>query len=182
MDRDGMLSRKEAAVLATSIQVDLSAYGVVFDVDTFHRAVGVSPSLVGIVAMVKKLIPDQDGKRSSFYSVNDTIDKSIATVDDKEDGLFDMFYMPVRRAFETMFTDRLYSVKDNVQAPTYMSLAPASPRSSISLQSAPRKLLENVAACPECSQCPYCITKPKNDSTVVVQKSCAHGKIISHYH
>lgn len=66
MDRDGMLSRKEAAVLATSIQVGLSAYGIVFDVDTFHRAVGVSPSLVGVVAIVKKLIPDQDGKRSSF--------------------------------------------------------------------------------------------------------------------
>jgi hypothetical protein len=74
--------------------------------------------------------------------------------------------MPVRRAFETMFTDTLYMVKGNDQASKYMSLSPVTKRPSV-------KLLKDVAACLECAECPYCIAKPKNPSGLDVQK-CLH--------
>jgi hypothetical protein len=164
-----MLNRKEAAVLATSIQVGLSAYGIVFDVDKFHRAVGLSPSLISVVAIVKRLLPDQDGRLSSFYStISDTVDESTIDEDDGDAGLFDMFYMPVRRAFETMFTDTLYMVKGDDQASKYMSLSPVTKRPSV-------KLLKDVATCPECLQCPYCIAKPKNTSGLDMQNSLHEG-------
>jgi hypothetical protein len=165
-----MINRKEAAVLATSIQVGLSAYGIVFDVDKFHRAVGLLPSLISVVAIVKRLLPDEDGRLSSFYSISDTIDESIISEDEEKDdaGLFDMFYMPVRRAFETMFTDTLYMVKGKDQASKYMSLSSVSKRTSI-------KLLKDAVVCPECTECTYCIAKPKNTSGLDVQNSLHEG-------
>ena len=160
LDRDGMLNRKEAAVLATSLQVGLGAYGIVFDVNKFHRAIGLSPSLFSAVAIVKRLIPDRDNRLSSFYSaMSDTIaETTTSELEHEEDTLFDMFYIPIRRAFEGSLADTIYTVKNKLQGPKYMSLSPAPRHSFMSLPS--NGMLEEAVSCPECPECPYCIAKP----------------------
>lgn len=184
-DRDGLLNRKEAAVLATSIQVGLAAYGIVFDVDKFHRAIGLSPTLFSAVAIVKRLIPDKDDKLASFYSDVESIAESYRSEvkqEAEQETLFDMFYMPIRRRFEGSLANTLYSVKDNPDGQKYMSL---SPRSSFTAKACMHTLHEGVSPCPECAECPYCIAKSskstdldgKSDKTIASDMDRAHEHI-----
>ena len=181
-DNDGLLNRKEAAVLATSIQVGLAAYGIVFDVDKFHRSIGLSPSLFSAVTIVKRLIPDKDDKVSSFYSdASESISESYNSEVEQE-TLFDMFYMPIRRRFENTFANTLYSVKDDPEGQQYMSL---SPRPSFTGKPCIHATLDGVTACPECAECPYCIAKRsksldldgKPENTIASDMEPAHEHI-----
>lgn len=84
--RDGVLSRHEASVLETRLSISMHLYGIVFDTEKFRRAVGLSPSLPGVMAIVKRLLPDENNRLSSFYSV---VSEEESDIDD----VYDMFQL-----------------------------------------------------------------------------------------
>jgi len=94
MDHDGIISKTEGNILAKRLSLSLNIYGIVFDEQKFHRAIGLSPSLPGVMAIVKRLLPDEHDRLSSFYYVDrDSADE--VGVDEKED-VYDMFYFPLK--------------------------------------------------------------------------------------
>jgi hypothetical protein len=153
-DRDGMLNRRERTALATSLELSLGAYGIVFDVEKFHRAIGLSPSLMNTMTIVKRLIPDKDNRLSSFYSaMSDSISESHTS---EQENLFDLFYIPIRRAFENTSGDDFY-LKDDQHYITLRS--PLTQSTSFSIKPSNCGILKNVKRCPTCPDCPYCIGK-----------------------
>ena len=121
-----MLNKVEAKALEARLKLSLDAYGVVFDTEKFHRAIGLSPSLVNVISVVKRLLPDANNRVSSFYSANSD-DEYDSDEDDDADDEFDMFYIPVER--ETSFlcpsTIRMCQVYQEKMGrrPTLLSLA-----------------------------------------------------------
>jgi hypothetical protein len=106
-DRDGMLNKVEAKALEARLKLSLDAYGVVFDVEKFHRAIGLSPSLCSVIAIVKRLLPDENNRLSSFYSVDSEDDEYDSDDDEDEDDFFDMFYIPVEKETKVLAPDTL---------------------------------------------------------------------------
>eukprot|EP00956_Cyclotella_meneghiniana_P011053 scaffold15468_cov87-Cyclotella_meneghiniana.AAC.4 len=106
-DRDGMLNKVEAKALEARLKLSLDAYGVVFDVEKFHRAIGLSPSLCSVIAIVKRLLPDENNRLSSFYSVDSEDDECDSDDDEDEDDFFDMFYIPVEKETKVLAPDTL---------------------------------------------------------------------------
>ena len=125
LDRDNQLSRKEANILATRLALQLEVYGIVFDADKFHRAVGLSPSLGGALKIVKRLLPDEDGRTSSFYSSGSDSDDEEST----EDDVYDMFYLPVEQQYNKGCADSIRLCKEYVaqrgRRPSLISIAPS---------------------------------------------------------
>jgi len=136
MDRDNALSRKEATILERRLSYNLhDMHGISFDAEKFHRAVGLSPSLFGVMRIVKRLLPDENNRLSSFYDINsdddeDTILTGFEDDDSSEDDVYDMFYVNVEDEFSRGCTDSIQMAKEYVERrggvrPTLMSLSPS---------------------------------------------------------
>ena len=144
IDRDGIISKREADILAHRLQISLDVYGIVFDAEKFHRAVGLSPSICGVLAIVQRLLPDDEGeyRRSTFYSL-DSEDEDYGVDegqddDDDDDDVYDMFYVPVEGEFnrgcaESISMCRQYSEVYG-ERPSLISLAPAQRKSMNALR------------------------------------------------
>lgn len=141
IDRDGIISKREADILAHRLQISLDVYGIVFDAEKFHRAVGLSPSICGVLAIVQRLLPDDEGeyRRSTFYSLDseDFEDYGDEGQDD-DDDVYDMFYVPVEGEFnrgcaESISMCRQYSEVYG-ERPSLISLAPAQRKSMNALR------------------------------------------------
>mmetsp|Transcript_32805 Transcript_32805/g.69864 ORF Transcript_32805/g.69864 Transcript_32805/m.69864 type:complete len:267 (+) Transcript_32805:2-802(+) len=105
LDRDNSLSRREAGILETRLSYSLQIYGIVFDANKFRRAVGLSPSLCGVMTIVKRLLPDEHGRLSSFYDDDDgdeEEEEEYATEGAADDGLYDMFYLTIHGSTTTL--------------------------------------------------------------------------------
>jgi hypothetical protein len=120
-DRDGYINKKEADVLGKRLSISMEVYGIVFDIQKFHRAVGLSPSICGVLTIVRHLLPDENGRQSTFYSMESTfysIDSKVSDADfvragkedakggeekedemEGEDDICGMFYLPVEEDF-----------------------------------------------------------------------------------
>lgn len=127
VDRDCKLNREEAEALKRRLKISLDAYGVVFDVEKFHRAIGLSPSLFNVITIVKRLLPDENNRLSSFYSVVSDDEGDIDDEEEQDDDYFDMFYIPVERETQVLCPDTLIMCEEYSQKmgrrPTLLSLA-----------------------------------------------------------
>ena len=128
IDRDGMLNKVEAKTLESNLKLSLDAYGIVFDTDKFYRAIGLSPSLVNVLTIVKRLLPDETDEFSSFYSIGSDDDEYSESDEDHEDDAYDMFYIPVERESRMLCPDTLRLCNEYFhkkgRRPTLISLAP----------------------------------------------------------
>lgn len=126
LDRDNRLCRKEAELLETRLQFSLNIYGIVFDVEKFRRAVALSPSLMGVVTIVRRLLPDENDRVSSFWDI-DTDEEEDEEESDEEDGVYDMFYVPVEDEFRRGNSDSIRLASEYFERtgerPTLMSLS-----------------------------------------------------------
>lgn len=129
IDRDGMLSKKEANMLAARLSIMAKVYGIVFDADKFHRAVGLSPSLGGVMKIVKRLLPNEDDGDASFNSMESESDDEESVDDD----VYDMFYVPVEANFNKGCAESIRLCKEYVatrgRRPSLMSIAPSARKS-----------------------------------------------------
>ncbi len=73
--------------MALRIRLSLQEYGVDFDSDKFLKAIGSSPSVPGVIAIVQKLLPAE--KRGETNDESDSEDED----DDSEVDVYDMFHM-----------------------------------------------------------------------------------------
>ena len=138
IDRDGIISKSEAKLLEFKITVSLKIYGITFDKEKFQRAIGLSPSLCGVMTIVKRLLPDKNNRLSSFYSVvsdyssSDEEGSSSFGYDEGEDDDYDMFYIDVEEQSNRGDVDTLSICKDYFQKkgrrPKLMSLSPSARR------------------------------------------------------
>ena len=130
IDNDGMISKKEADILETRLLMSMQIYGIVFDTEKFHRAVGLSPSLCGVMTIVKRLLPDEDDKVSTFY---DTVVSDSEDEDDEDDegneDIYDMFYVRTEDQFRKGCAECIQLCKEyrerNGKRPTLMSMSPS---------------------------------------------------------
>lgn len=83
---DQIIDRVEAKLLALKIAVKLESYGITFDEDKFLRAVALHPTLAGVAATVRRLLPPDDGQ------VMDD-DRSVQSIESDKADVYDMFYM-----------------------------------------------------------------------------------------
>lgn len=128
VDRDGLLNKDEAKTLESNLKLSLDAYGIVFDTDKFYRAIGLSPSLVNVLTIVKRLLPNESGGISSFDSVGSDDEEDTDSDEDRKDDTYDMFYIPVEKESRMLCPDTLrlcneYFYKKG-RRPTLISLAP----------------------------------------------------------
>lgn len=129
-DHDGMISKKEADILETRLLMSMQIYGIVFDTVKFHRAVGLSPSLCGVMTIVKRLLPDEDDRVSTFY---DTIASDSEDEDDEEDegeeDIYDMFYVRTEDQFKNGCAECIQLCKEyrarKGERPSLMSMSPS---------------------------------------------------------
>ena len=135
IDHDGMISKKEADFLATRLSFSMEIYGIVFDTEKFYRAVGLSPSLCGVMTIVKHLLPDENDRVSTFYSF-DSEDSEQEEEDD--DDVYDMFYVPVEGEFNKGCADSIRLCKEYMakkgERPTLMSMSPSFSKSTKGLR------------------------------------------------
>jgi len=115
-DRSGVIHKREAEMLAKRLAISLDVYGIVFDTDKFLRVVGLSPSLPGVMRIVKRLLPEDEDARflcerhATFYSLDRTDSEATNFSDDEdhtldcvpegdfsddEDDVLDMFYLRI---------------------------------------------------------------------------------------
>lgn len=131
LNRDGMIDKREATILAKRLSLGLEIYGIVFDTDKFFRAVGLSPSICGVLTIVRRLLPDEDNRLSSFYSAHSDDDEAPVDEYDSEgrdaDDVFDMFYQPVEHRFDKGDAVCIQLCKEYVatkgERPTLISIA-----------------------------------------------------------
>jgi len=125
IDRDGVISKKEGNILAKRLSLSLEIYGIVFDEQKFHRAIGLSPSICGVMTIVKRLLPDEHDRLSSFYSVDSDSDNE----EEEKDDVYDMFYVPVEEQFGRGCADSILLCKEYVaekgEQPKFMSISPS---------------------------------------------------------
>lgn len=135
LNNDGIIDSHEAKILEAKLQIAMEARNIVFDVAKFHRAVGLSPSIIGVMGVVKRLLPNTDsGRRSSFYdkaqsdSENEGDDYSDTESDSDDEDHWDMFYISVeeeaklnRPGFDQMCSR--YETKKK-RRPTLVSISP----------------------------------------------------------
>ena len=128
IDRDGIISKKGADLLATRLAFSLEICGTAFDKEKFHRAVGLSPSLCGVMTIVKHLLPDENDRRSTFCSL-----ESDDSEEEEEDDVCDMFCVPVEEEFNGGCADSIRLCKEHMakkgERPTSMSVSPSFARS-----------------------------------------------------
>jgi len=145
-DRDNIISKKEANILETRLFISLQIYGVLFDAVKFHRAVGLSPSLCGVMTIVKRLLPDENNRLSSFYSVDSDDDDDESEVDEEEDDVYDMYYVPVEEPINRGCTDSIRLCKEYLvrkgEKPKLMSISTA-------LRNSVKGLRSSVMSCDE---------------------------------
>jgi len=84
-NNDMTIDRVEAKLLALKISVKLEVYGIVFDEEKFLHAVSLKPSLHGIISIVKKLLPRENGEGA--------VEEFVCDEDSDDDDIYDMFYM-----------------------------------------------------------------------------------------
>ena len=80
-----VIDRVEAKLLALKIAVKLEAYGITFDEDKFLRAVALHPTLWGVAATVRRLLPPDDGEADDG--------RSVQSIESDRDDVYDMFYL-----------------------------------------------------------------------------------------
>jgi hypothetical protein len=145
-DRDGRINKKEADVLGKRLSISMEVYGIVFDTRKFHRAVGLSPSICGVMSIVRHLLPDENDRPSTFYSEGSIdgevgCDRAGECVDDEEekeeegeekggeDDVYDMFYLPVEEDFHRGDARAIHLCKEyrarNGELPKLISISPA---------------------------------------------------------
>jgi len=135
-DRDNAFSRNEATHLERRLSYHLhDIYGISFDAEKFYRAVGLGPSLYGVMRIVKRLLPDKNNRLSSFYDIDsdddeETILTGFEEDDSSEDDMYDMFYVNVDDEFNKGCTDSIQMAKEYVERrggerPSLMSLTPS---------------------------------------------------------
>lgn len=135
VDRDGKLNKREANILETRLLLSLQAYGIVFDTEKFQRAVGLSPSLCGVMTIVKRLLPDENNQISTFYDKADSAaDNEEEEVEDNDDDdVYDMFYVPTEDQFQKGDAESIQLCKEYLalrgKRPTLQSIAPLSRKS-----------------------------------------------------
>ena len=143
-DRDNIISKKEANILETRLFISLQIYGVLFDAVKFHRAVGLSPSLCGVMTIVKRLLPDENNRLSSFYSVDSDADDESEV--EEEDDVYDMYYVPVEEPINRGCTDSMRLCKEYLvrkgEKPKLMSISTA-------LRNSVKGLRSSVMSCDE---------------------------------
>ena len=133
INRDGIICKKEADILAKRLSMSLEIYGIVFDEQKFHRAVGLSPSLAGVMTIARRLLPDEHDRVSTFYdsAVSDSSeeDDEGAEDSDNDDDVYDMFYVPVEDRLTQGDADAIGLCKEYLakrgEQPTLISVAPA---------------------------------------------------------
>ena len=160
VDRDGYINKKEAAVLGKRLSMSMEVYGIVFDTEKFHRAVGLSPSICGVLTIVRHLLPDENNRVPSFYSIDSTDSdanndrpKEEEEEEEKEeekeerekeedkgkDDLYDMFYMPVEEYCHRGDAQAIHLCKSYCamtgELPKLISIAPSKRRILIGLRS-----------------------------------------------
>lgn len=145
IDRDGVISKREANILAKRLSLSLDIYGIVFDEVKFHRAVGLSPSIAGVMTIVRRLLPDAQDRTSSFYSDHSEEDSDYEDDDDddgaaeQEDDVYDMFYVPVEGRLDRGDADTIFLCREYVarrgERPTLISVAPSRRKSVKGLRS-----------------------------------------------
>jgi hypothetical protein len=123
LNRDGTINKREANILAKRLAISLEIYGIVFDTEKFHRAVGLSPSICGVLTIVRRLLPDEHGEtRASFYDMDDDED------DIDEDDVYDMFYVPVERETLRGCAESIHMAKEYTdihgERPSLISISP----------------------------------------------------------
>ena len=124
LNRDGTINKREANILAKRLAISLEIYGIVFDTEKFHRAVGLSPSICGVLTIVRRLLPDEHGEtRASFYDMDDDEDDI-----DEEDDVYDMFYVPVERETLRDCAESIHMAKEYTdlhgERPSLISISP----------------------------------------------------------
>jgi len=143
IDRNGVIDRKEADILARRLTISLDVYGIVFDEVKFHRAVGLSPSVGGVMAIVRRLLPnddlDDDNGRmmssSSFYSTgsDDDDDEEVDGGEEDHDDMYDMYYIPLEGQFDRGDADSIQLCKEyqarRGEKAKLMSISPSLTRS-----------------------------------------------------
>ncbi|KAL3817294.1 hypothetical protein ACHAXA_003215 [Cyclostephanos tholiformis] len=137
VDRDGYISKRESDVLVKRLLISMEAYGIVFDTQKFHHAVGLNPSIYGVLAIVRRLLPDENNKPSSFYSLDsidsdpehDKVGLEGVWEEEGKDDVYDMFYVPVEEDFHRGNARAIRLCKEfcarNGELPRLISISPA---------------------------------------------------------
>ncbi len=155
IDRDGYISKQEADVLGKRLLISMEANGIVFDIRKFHHAVGLSPSICGVLAIVRHLLPDENDNLASFYSMDDIdsnpeqgglgLEKVVweeerweereereereEQEEEGTDDVYDMFYMPVEEDFHRGNAHAIHLSKEycarNGELPRLVSISSA---------------------------------------------------------
>ena len=130
LDRDGVINKREATILAKRLSLSLEIYGIIFDTEKFHRAVGLSTSLCGVLTIVKRLLPDENDRYSSFYSMHS---EDSLSDDETTEDVYDMFYVPVEKQFNLGCAESIHLCREyqamKGERPKLMSISPSLRRS-----------------------------------------------------
>ena len=102
-----------------------------FDTDKFYRAVGLSPSVCGVLGIVKRLLPPEYSVDGSNEDIEDDMDED----DEDEDDIYDMFYVPVERETLRGCADSIAMAKEYTEIhgerPSLISICPNTTRKSV---------------------------------------------------
>jgi hypothetical protein len=147
VDRNGYISKKEADVLGKRLSISMELYGIMFDIQKFHRAVGLSSSIGGVMTIVRHLLPDENDKLSSFYRTDSMVSdadfdragkeeakegeekEEEEEEEEGEDDVYDMFYLPVEEDIHRGDARAIHLCKEycarNGELPKLISISPA---------------------------------------------------------
>ena len=145
-DRDGYINKKEADVLGKRLSISMEVYGIVFDIQKFHRAVGLSASIHGVLTIVRHLLPDENDRQSTLNSMDSIVSDAEffyragkedakeglemeEEEDEDEDDVYDMFYLPVEEDFHRGDARAIRLCKEycarNGERPKLISISPS---------------------------------------------------------
>ena len=136
-------------MLGKRLLISMEANGIVFDMRKFHHAVGLSPSICGVLAIVRHLLPDENDMPTAFYSMDDKNSnpehdglglENVAWEEERweekekleeegKDDVYDMFYVPVEEDFHRGDAHAIHLSKEfcarNGELPRLVSISSA---------------------------------------------------------
>jgi hypothetical protein len=153
-DRDGYINKKEADVLGKRLSISMEVYGIVFDIQKFHRAVGLTPSIYGVLTIVRHLLPHENDRQSTLNSMDSIVSDAeffyragkedgkggleMENEEEGEDDVYDMFYLPVEEDFHRGDARAIHLCKEycakNGELPKLISISPARRDSLVGLR------------------------------------------------
>lgn len=153
-DRDGYINKKEADVLGKRLSISMEVYGIVFDIQKFHRAVGLTASIYGVLTIVRHLLPDENDRQSTLNSMDSIVSDAeffyragkedgkggleMENEEEGEDDVYDMFYLPVEEDFHRGDARAIHLCKEycakNGELPKLISISPARRDSLVGLR------------------------------------------------